>query len=754
MSDDNITEEMQKHHVMKRNGDYVNYDRNKIVSAIEKASEAADNEMSPFDIEMAVIYVEHEIAADEVIDIEQIQDAIEVQLMRNNFNKTAREFIRYRSRHAQQREAAGKFMESFEELLFADAGDMDLKRDNANIDGNAPMGTFNRLASEGAKVFADNYGLPEKFVEPDKTNHVHWHDKDLSFITFNCCQIDAADMLKNGFGTGHGKIREPNSIRSAAALVCILIQANQNDQFGGQSINALDFALAPYVNKSFEKALTKAIFRTGDLLGYDLYHLFPDDIKKESIRNFIRDNNIHYGLKGKELTDALEKIETRLFGKYGCEKHIRHGAAKVYRMACNDTEEETYQALEALVHNFNTLHSRAGGQVPFSSVNFGMDTSPAGRLVSKALLKAVWEGLGDGETPIFPISIFQLKEGINYNPEDPNYDLFKESIKVSAKRLFPNFENQDATYNIQYYDPKDPRSFVATMGCRTRTYGNVNGPSFTAGRGNFSFTTINLPMLALEAKGDIDKFFELFDKYINISREYLEFRYNIIAHKKVKNFPFLMKNHVWMDSEKLGPEDEIASVLKHASLSIGFCGLAECLVALTGHHHGESEEAQELGLKIVGHLREMTDKFQAETHMNWSCFASPAESTAGSFAKTNRKVFGIIPGVTDRDYITNSFHVPVYYPIKAARKVDIEAPYHELCNAGHISYIEMDGDPLKNLPAFEKIIRYMHDKDMGYFSVNHPVDRCPKCGYTGIIENECPMCKYHDDGVHKIILKE
>ena len=361
-------------------------------------------------------------------------------------------------------------------------------------------------------------------------------------------------------------------------------------------------------------------------------------------------------------------------------------------------------------------------------------------MVIRNLLIATQSGLGSGETPIFPISVFQLKAGVNYNPEDPNYDLFQQACKVSAKRLFPNFVNIDAPYNLQYYKPGDYNSTVATMGCRTRVMSNVNGPEESGSRGNFAFTTINLPKLALEAKGDMDKFWQLYDKYIEISHDYILARLNVIAEKHVYNYPFLMGQGVWMDSDKLRADDSIKDVLKHASYSVGFCGLAECLKALIGKHHGESAEAQELGLKIVGHLRERMDKYTEEEHMNWSCFATPAESTAGQFQRSNRKVYGVIEGVTDRDYMTNSSHVPVYYPIKAIDKIRIEAPYHALENAGHIAYIEMDGDPTKNVKAFERLVRAMHDADMGYFSINHPVDRDPVCGYTGLIENECPHC--------------
>jgi len=550
--------------------------------------------------------------------------------------------------------------------------------------------------------------------------------------------------------------------------------SQRNLRLGGQSVSCWDGALAPYVDKSFKKCMFNAI---SDMFAYKS-QVIIDNVQPGLVYQTLKaatEKYFKYGMNRErgntkdtwrsELDIAINAFENELrkdlllkqlinemsdvVRETGKSPGFEASVHMAYSKACWTLEEETKQAMEAAIHNFNSLHSRAGGQTPFSSINYGMDTSPEGRLVTRMTLEAIWNGLGNEETPIFPISVFNLKSGVNYNPEDPNYDLFKLACKVSAKRLFPNFTNADAPYNLQYYKEGDYRTYPTTMGCRTRVLSNVNGPNESSSRGNFAFVTINLPMLALDAKGDVNKFFKLFDKYIKLSKEYLEYRYSIIAHKKVKNFPFLMGQGLWMDSDKLGPEDEIAPVLKHASLSIGFCGLAECLVALIGKHHGESEEAQELGLKIVSHLREMTDKFANKTHMNWSTFASPAESTAGDFLRATRKKYGIIPGVTDHEYFTNSSHLPVYYKCTAAHKVDVEAPYHEYCNAGCIGYVEMDGDPLKNLDAFEKIVRYMHDKNMNYFSINHPVDRDPVCGYTGIIDNECPHCHRHENGIYE-----
>ena len=766
-------------YVIKRAGAMVKYNPRKIYAAINGANKDADNAMSTDEINSVVFGIHSKLVTDTqhtARSVEEIQDMVEDALMDAGFNNVAREYIRYRQIHAMRRVAGQQLMEGYNELLFADAADVDLKRDNANINTDAPMGIMLKLGAEGAKTFVDNYALSDEALAADKENWIHIHDKDFSLITFNCCQIDLGKLFKGGFSTGHGFLREPNSIRAAASLACIAIQSNQNDQFGGQSINALDYALAPYVDKSFKKhfkrefahhyrALHNFRFYMGtaeERRNAKCVKLFEDDIPEITAMAHYTEPPVFYTddiVSGDFATTLRIKAEEIYADKYDDDivTCIYEAIREAYFDAVRDTEEETKQAMEAMIHNFNTLHSRAGAQVPFSSLNFGMDTSPEGRLVSKYLLLAQEAGLGHGETAIFPITVFQLKAGVNYNEGDPNYDLFKLACRVSAKRLFPNFVNLDAPYNLQYYKEGDYNSYVATMGCRTRVMSNVNGPEESGSRGNFAFTTLNLPKMALEAIAEVEgavkgytedsnhkairkKFFELMDKYINVSKNYLEARYEIIAKKHVYNFPFLMGQGVWMGSDKLNPEDEVREVLKHASISIGFCGLAECLVALTGAHHGASEDAQKLGLEIVGHLRGMTDRFTVETHMNWSCFGTPAESTAGQFQRANQKLFGKIEGVTDREYMTNSSHVPVYYPIKAIDKIRIEAPYHALENAGHIAYIEMDGDPTKNLKAFETIVRAMHDADMGYFSINHPVDRDPVCGYTGLIENECPHC--------------
>lgn len=736
--------------ISKRNGQVVKFDPDKIVKAISGAN-SETNEMNISDIIAVKDIVVNELnKCTNIVGVEAIQDTVEMELMGAGFKKTAKAYILYRQKRKERRDAAEGLMQSFNDLLFADANDMDLKRDNANINTDAPMGIMLKLGTESAKSYLNNHILNEKFRDMHVNDYVHIHDADFSLITFNCCQIDLAKLLKGGFNTGHGFLREPNSIRAAASLACIAIQSNQNDMFGGQSISTWDYSLAPYVEKSFQKHFKK--YR--NVMAYVSSADEADSIKSCSIE-------FRYGLNNDEIADRIRNLSVPV-GK---------SILFAYRFAVKETEDETKQAMEAAIHNFNSLHSRAGSQVPFSSINFGTDTTPAGRLVIEKTLDAIYAGLGNGETSIFPISVFKIKSGVNFNPEDPNYDLFQYACRVSAKRLFPNFLNLDAPYNAQYYVEGNPNSEVAAMGCRTRTMGNVNGPEEASSRGNFAFTTINLPMLALEAKELAEKepdykimtdkmrrvarmgyFWELYDKYIMLSKEYLEDRYEIIAKKHVYNFPFLMGQSVWMGSDKLKSTDEIREVLKHASISIGFCGLAECLVALIGKHHGEDREAQLLGIEIVQHLRYWTNKFAEDTHMNWSTFATPAESTAGSFLRACRKRFGVIKGVTDRDYFTNSMHVPVYYPIKVMDKIEIEAPYHAICNAGVISYIEMDGNPEKNPKAFEAVVRAMTKSNMHYYSINHPVDRDPVCGYTGIIESVCPHCHRREDGHYQFKL--
>lgn len=1102
--------------IIKRSGEFVQYDRNKIYNAIAGANRNAtsiQNMLSAEQLQTIVLSVESELQSLDNVGVEQIQDIVEKKLMEYGFYDVAKQYIIYRENHAQRRKARKDLLSIYHDIFFVESSKVDSKRENANINGNSPMGMMLKVGTETCKYYIDNYVLPREFMEANREDWIHIHDKDFSLITLNCCQIDLLKLFKKGFSTGHGHIRPPQSIRACASLACVAIQSNQNDMMGGQSINCFDYAMAYGIRKSFIKALAKHSYQW---CRHKQMSIYPPcvDISKYSYEYFKHyyseyAGQIHYVEKQDRHLDSLDFDHMVYVVIYAFSKlsgFSIYNAEGICKLACEDVEQETHQAMEALIHNFNTLHSRAGAQTPFSSINFGMDTSPEGRLAIKEVLNAIESGLGNGETPIFPISIFLLKYGVNYNKSDKNYDLFLRACEVSAKRLFPNFANLDSSFNLPYYKPDNYNSYVVHMGCvdgdelvcyrhdnnyyfngikrlwnlaqssglkikfngvseyidvsdkswyiwdgdngfvllktliknpdmsnwirikfdngrsilvtsdhplyvkdkgrifvsdlkigdkvhtyyknpemvnkifsndkklsiayalgliitdgcydgglsvtldgktekdvadgfmyhikngwgykcscdridrgykgdyysvsvlhfgvhkqrrlakmfggyikndrsipssifvsetdirasflagmidgdghingnrvelgsvnkelalqqlalaqslglpaklylnhynsedlskiryrvefsmsailakymcsnkkinyqwngcecqikvpqyvsvvsleylgflnnpsydvetatdkftcsfiesgncRTRVVSNINGPEECGSRGNFAFVTLNLPKLAIESKGDLNKFYELYDKYIQLSHDYLLHRLSIIEQKHVYNFPFLMGQGVWMDSDKLKPNDTIKDVLKHASYSIGFCGLAECLVSLTGKHHGECEESQKLGLEIVKHLRDKTDEYTKQEKRNWSTFATPAESTAGSFQRSNQQCYGIIKGVTDREYMTNSSHVPVYYPINAFEKIKIEAPYHALCNAGHIAYIEMDGDPTKNVKVFEKLIRAMHDSDMGYFSINHPVDRDPVCGYTGIINSECPHC--------------
>ena len=578
----------------------------------------------------------------------------------------------------------------FDSITILQAKDSDLKRDNANINGDSPMGAMLQYGANSAKEYNLEYLIKPEISELHRSGWIHIHDLDFYAWTTTCTQIELRKLFKDGFNTGHGHLRAPKSIGSYAALAAIAIQSNQNDQHGGQSVVDFDYAMAEGVKYTYMKYLKEARKIAEDLCGQDA------------------------------------QWNERWILDYAMEK----------------TTRDTYQAMEGFVHNLNTMHSRGGAQVPFSSINYGTDTSWEGRLAIEQLLLATEAGLGQGETPIFPIQIFRVKEGVNYNPEDPNYDLFKLAMRVSAKRLFPNFAFIDAPFNLQYYKPGHPETEVAYMGCRTRVMGNVYDKTreVAPGRGNLSFTSINLPRLAIESKGEMLIFFDLLRKMLDKTMMQLLDRYEIQASRIARNFPFLMGEGVWMDSDKLGPDDEVREVLKHGTLSIGFCGLAECLVALTGEHHGESQSAQKLGLKIVKYIRDYCDRKSQELGMNVTCLATPAESLAGRLLRADKAKYGVIKGVTDREYYTNSFHVPVYYHLPAMQKIDIEAPYHALTNAGHISYVELDGDPTKNLAAFERIVRHMKEAGIGYGSINHPVDRDPLCGYNGIINDVCPCC--------------
>lgn len=733
--------------IKKRNGTPVPFDVNKIRSAIHKANEAAQIEaIAPVQFEKLVDEVVESIPAGQVPDVEQVQDLVEEKLIVNGFAKTAKAYILYRAEHTKVRKTEADLVNIYRELTFTSAADADIKRENANIDADTSMGTMLKYGSEGANYFVDNYILPKDIAAAHINGDIHIHDKDFYMLTETCCQIDLVKLFHDGFSTGHGFIRQPKSIASYAALACIAIQANQNEMHGGQSVPNFDYAMAEGVACTFRKEYYDAVQRYF-WLEYDCENVLGEAFRsalKDAMPDRINMSNIddHEEL----LVQWLLETGEQWLGKTPAEEEIRRCHKTSIRIAMKETDQATYQAMESLIHNLNTMNSRAGAQVPFSSINYGTCTSPEARMAMKNLLKVTDIGLGNGETAIFPVQIFKVKEGINYNPGDPNYDLFRLAIKVSAKRLFPNFSFIDAPFNLPYYKEGDYNTEIAYMGCRTRVMGNHYDPTkeVTCGRGNLSFTSINLPRLGILAKGNMDKFYKLLDKRLALCCRQLLHRFGIQSKKTVKNYPFLMGQGIWIDSDKLNINDEVGEVLKHGTLSVGFIGLAETLVALTGKHHGESEESRKLGLEIIGHMRKYMDDESEKTGLNFTLLATPAEGLSGRFVRIDQKRFGKIPGVTDREYYTNSFHVPVYYPIGAFQKIKIEAPYHALTNAGHISYVELDGDTAKNPEAFEAIIRCMKESGIGYGSVNHPVDRDPVCGFTGVIDDVCPRCGRHE----------
>ncbi len=726
--------------IKKRDGREVPFNVEKIAKAVLKAQQAvgADNYGEAMKIADKVCQKLSETIIGRNPSVEEVQDTVERVLIEEEQTGTAKAYILYRADRTRAREMNTTLMKIYENLTFTSAADSDIKRENANIDGDTAMGTMLKYGSEGAKQFNEMYVLDPVYSNAHINGDIHIHDLDFFTLTTTCCQIDLLKLFNGGFSTGHGFLREPNDISSYAALACIAIQSNQNDQHGGQSIPNFDYAMAEGVKKTFKRLyitnLVKAVAYSYN--GQDYKSVLE---RFKALRKQIEDedgivpqlqNNYEY--KSKE----WEKLAS----EYG--ENFQKLQDEAEQIAEAETDRATYQAMEALIHNLNTMNSRAGAQNPFSSINYGTDTSPEGRMVTRNIMLAEEAGLGNGETPIFPIHIFKVKEGVNYNEGEPNYDLFKLAMRVSAKRMFPNFSFIDAPFNLQYYKEGDYNTEIAYMGCRTRVIGNVYDPSreIVTGRGNLSFTTINLPRLGIEADKDIAKFYESLDEMMELVFGQLLQRFKIQCSKRVKNFPFLMGQGVWIDSEKLSEDDNIAEILKHGTLSVGFIGLAECLKALIGVHHGESEEAQKLGLEIVSHMREKVDKQSKKTGLNFSLLATPAEGLSGRFIAIDKKRFGEIEGITDKDYYTNSFHVPVYYNISAFKKINLEAPYHAMTNGGHISYVELDGDPLKNLDAFEQIVRYMKEKGIGYGAINHPIDRDPCCGFTGIIDDVCPEC--------------
>ncbi len=743
------TEEKLNLVVVKRNGKKVDFDGTKIALAIKKGFDSVneqDEETGKYkydDKDITKVYNEVikqiEKNYTDKIKIEEIQDLIEESLKKKGYEEVYVSFAEYRDRRTQSREMfvddkrMHKFLKTIEGLGLKSASEDDTKRENANVDGDTAMGTMLQYGSTVSKEFAKAYLVKKKFSDAHDNGEIHIHDMDfLAMGTTTCMQIELDRLFKKGFSTGHGYLRPPKDIASFSALAAIAVQANQNDQHGGQSIPAFDFFMAPGVLMTFKKQFKQQINDYLDLQGL-LSHISMDRVAREIDKL----ESINFGIEiFKPIYKDSEQLE-RLF-------------TKAYEKALAKTDRLTYQAMEAFIHNLNTMHSRAGAQVPFSSINFGTDISPEGRMVSLNFLKATDAGLGKGETPIFPVSIFKVKEGVNYNQEDPDYDIFRLSCEVSSKRLFPNFSFLDAPFNLSFYKPGDYRTEVGYMGCRTRVMSDITdlNNQTTGGRGNLSFTSINLPRIAIKYgiclkerdKADMEGFYKELGETMELVRDQLLERFEIQCNKRCYNFPFLIEQGVWTDGDKLKPTDRMRKILKHGSLTLGFIGLAETLKALIGEHHGESEKAQKLGLEIIEFMRNKSDEFSKDYNLNFALIATPAEGLSGRFVNIDRAIYGKIKGVTDRSYYTNSFHVPVYYNTSIKHKLETEAPYHNLTNGGHISYIELDGNTAMNVDAFESVIRMMKEVGIGYGAINHPVDRDPVCGYVGVIGDVCPGC--------------
>jgi ribonucleoside-triphosphate reductase len=738
--------------IQKRDGRHVSFNEEKIADAIFKAAESVGGSDYATAMQLAedvcLQLGQQHARKGTAPNVEEVQDVVENVLIEAGHAKTAKAYILYRAERTRVREMNTKLMRKFEDLTFKSAIDCDVKRENANIDGDTAMGTMLKYGSESAKQFYEMHVLDKEHSRAHANGDIHIHDLDFYTLTTTCCQIDIIKLFDGGFSTGHGYLREPNNIASYSALACIAIQSNQNDQHGGQSIPNFDYAMAHGVRKTYRQLYESNIVRAIGMYR-DTYELseitrrvdayMTEILEKHGVQPIVENHNGYGEFEKPYLLEIFD-------GDAALVNRVREFAVNLTE---KETDRATFQAMEALVHNLNTMNSRAGAQTPFSSINYGTDTSPEGRMVIKNILLANEKGLGSSETPIFPIHIFKLKEGVSYNPDDPNYDLFKLACKVSAKRLYPNFSFLDAPFNLQFYREGDYNSEVAYMGCRTRVIANNNDPSrnVVSGRGNLSFTSINLPRLALRSRKDVVRFFELLEESMDLVIDQLMHRYRYLGQKTAKNFPFLMGQKIWLDADKLKPDEELREILRHGTLSMGYIGLAETLNCLIGSHHGETKEAQELGLRIIGRMRARLDKEGQDTGLNFSLLATPAEGLSGRFTAIDRKRYGEVKNVTDRDYYTNSYHIPVYFDITAYDKIRLEAPYHALNNAGHISYVEMDGDPSQNLEAFEKVIRHMKESGVGYGAINHPVDYDPVCGYTGVIPGRvCPSCGRSDEG--------
>ncbi len=698
--------------VVKRDGRVVGYNEEKIKAAIRKAMLQTD----AGEDESLIQRIADRIGSRgrEQMTVEEIQDMVEVELMKSARKEVARCYINYRHKRSVARKA--KTRDIFLEII--NAKNNDITRENANMNADTPAGMMMKFASESTKPFVDDYLLSEEAREAVRNNYIHIHDKDYyPTKSLTCVQHPLDKVLERGFSAGHGESRPAKRIETASVIACISMETAQNEMHGGQAIPAFDFYLAPYVRRSFIEEVKYA----EKAMGEDFNDLYDAPIKDYIIRPLD-------GLKGRE-------------------RALQH--------AINRTAERVHQAMEAFIHNMNTIHSRGGNQVVFSSINYGTDTSAEGRCIIRELLFSTYEGVGNGSTAIFPIQIWKKKRGVSYLPDDPNYDLYQLACKVTARRFFPNFVNLDATYNQNdAWHADDPKRYlheVATMGCRTRVFENRYGMKTSIGRGNLSFTTINIVKLAIECMGikdeqeRIDTFFQKLDRVLDITARQLDDRFNFQKTAMAKQFPLLM-TQLWNGADQLKPTDTIESVINEGTLGIGFIGLAECLIALTGKHHGESDKAQALGLRIVTRMRDRVLEYCEQYKHNYSVLATPAEGLSGKFTKRDRAEFGEIPGVTDKIYYTNSNHVPVYYHCSPKHKAEVEAPYHDLTRGGHIFYVEIDGDATHNPQAIADVVDLMDRYNMGYCSVNHNRNRCMDCGYEDASDNltECPHCHSHN----------
>ena len=705
--------------VVKRDGRIVGFNEQKIMAAIRKAMLHTDKGEDSTLIEQITDHIS--FRGKSQMSVEAIQDAIEMELMKSARKDVAQKYIAYRN----QRNIARKAKTRDVFMSIVNAKNNDITRENANMNADTPAGMLMKFASETTKPFVDDYLLSEEVRDAVLHNYIHIHDKDYyPTKSLTCVQQPLDIILHHGFTAGHGSSRPAKRIETAAVLACISLETCQNEMHGGQAIPAFDFYLAPYVRMSYQEEVKNLEKLTGEDLK-DLYDAPIDDYLEKSLE----------GLEGK---------------------------ARLEQHAINKTVNRVHQAMEAFIHNMNTIHSRGGNQVVFSSINYGTDTSAEGRCIMREILESTYEGVGNGETAIFPIQIWKKKRGVNYLPEDRNYDLYQLACKVTARRFFPNFLNLDATFNQnEKWRADDPERYkweIATMGCRTRVFEDRWGEKTSIARGNLSFSTINIVKLAIECMGienkkqRIDMFFAKLDNILDITAKQLDERFQFQKTAMAKQFPLLMK-YLWVGADKLKPEETIESVINHGTLGIGFIGLAECLKALIGKHHGESEEAQELGLKIITYMRDRANEFSDQYHHNYSILATPAEGLSGKFTKKDRKEFGVIPGVTDRDYYTNSNHVPVYYKCTALQKAKIEAPYHDLTRGGHIFYVEIDGDATHNPSVIASVVDMMDKYNMGYGSVNHNRNRCLDCGYENADTNltVCPKCgSHHIDKLQRI----